>query len=55
MLTMSGELMALKFLTKINWKLKLLYKKNSYLTLGPRRILCAALIHSNFNYALRHA
>ena len=48
---MSGELMALKVINKINGKLKFLYRKNSFLTPGLRRMLCNALIQPHFDYA----
>ena len=49
--TMSGEPMALKVINKINGKLKFLYRKNSFLTPGLRRMLCNALIQPHFDYA----
>ena len=48
--TMSGEPMALKVLNKINGKLEFLYRKNSFLTPGHRRMLCNALIQPHFDY-----
>ena len=48
---MSGEPMALKVVNKVNGKLKFLYQKNSFLTLGLRRMLCNALIQPHFDYA----
>ena len=38
------------YINKINGKLKFLYRKNSFLTLGLRRILYYALIQSHFDY-----
>ena len=38
--TMSGEVMPLNVVNKINKKLKFLYRKNSYLTPALRRLLC---------------
>ena len=49
--TMSGEPMPLKVINKINRKLKFLYRKNSFLTSGLRRMLCNALIQPHFDYA----
>ena len=49
--TMSGEPMALKVTNKINGKLKFLYQKDSFLTLGLRRVLRNALIKPHFDYA----
>ena len=49
--TMSGEAMALKVVNKINEKLKFLYRKNSFLTPGLRRMLCNALIQPHLDYA----
>ena len=48
---MSGEPMALKVINKTNDKLKLLYRKNRFLSPELRRILCNALIHSHLDYA----
>ena len=47
--TMSGELMVLKVINKLNRKLKFLYERNSFLRTGLRRMLSNALIH--FDYA----
>ena len=47
---MSGEPMALKVVNKINGKLKLLYRKNKFLTPELRRMLCNALIQPHFDY-----
>ena len=49
--TMSGEPMALKVINKINAKLKFLYRENSFLTSGLRRMLCNALMQPHFDYA----
>ena len=49
--TMSGEPTALIVINKINGKLKFLYRKNSFLTPGLRRMLCNALIQPHFDYA----
>ena len=48
---MSGEPMTLKVINKINGKLKLLYRKNRFLSPELRRMLCNALIQSHFDYA----
>ena len=49
--TMSGEDMAFKVVNKINNKLKILHRKNSFLTPALRRLLCNALIQTHFDYA----
>ena len=49
--TLSGENMALKGLSKINGKLKFLYRKNKFLTPTLRRILCNVIIQPHFDYA----
>ena len=49
--TMSGEPMALKVISKINGKLKFLYRKNRFLSPELRRMLCNALIQPHFDYA----
>ena len=49
--TLSGESMALHVLSKINTKLKFLYRKNDFLSLPLRRLLCNALIQPHFDYA----
>ena len=43
--------MAFNVVNKINYKLKFLYRKNSFLTLALRRLLCNALIQPHFDYA----
>ena len=48
---MSGDSMAHKVIIKVNSRLKLLYRKNKYLTPNMRPLLCNALIQSHFNYA----
>ena len=48
---MSCEPIALKVINKVNGKLKLLYRKNRYLTKELHRMLCNALIQSHFDYA----
>ena len=42
--TKFGEPMALKVMNKINRKLKFLYRKNSFLIHGLRKMLCNTLI-----------
>jgi len=49
--TLSGESMALKILSKINSRLRFLYRKNKFLTPQLRRLLCNALIQPHFDYA----
>ena len=49
--TLSGEAMALNVLSKINKKLKFLYRKNDFLTPLLRRMLCNSLIQPHFDYA----
>ena len=43
--------MAIKIISKINSKLKFLYRKNKYLTPQLRRMLSNALIQPHFDYA----
>ena len=45
------EPMALMVINKINGELKLLYRKNRYLTKEFRGMLCNALIQPHFDYA----
>ena len=47
---MSGESMVLKTIKKINQKLKLLYRKNQFLTLELRQLLFNAIIQPHFDY-----
>ena len=49
--TMSGEVMALNVIRKINNKLKFLYHKNVFLTPKLQHFLCNALIQPHFDYA----
>ena len=42
--TLCGEPMALKALNKVNEKLKFLYRKNTFTTPKPRRMLCNFII-----------
>ena len=43
--------MALNVIHKINNKLKFFYRKNDFLKLKLRRLLCNALIQPHFDYA----
>ena len=47
----SGETMALRFVSKINCKLRFLYRKNRFLSQPLCRLLCNALIQPHFDYA----
>ena len=49
--SLSGEAVSLKVINKINDRLKFLYRKNKYLTLYPKRLLCNVLIKPHFDYA----
>ena len=49
--SMSGETMALRVIEKINSRLKFLYRKNRFLDVPLRRLLCNALIQPHFDYA----
>ena len=49
--TMSGQTMALRVIEKINSRLKVLDRKNRFLDVPLRRLLCNALIQSHFDYA----
>ena len=49
--TLSGELMALHVLNKLNTRLKFLYRKNELLSKPMRRLLCNSLIQPHFDYA----
>ena len=49
--SLSGEAMVLKVINKMSSRLKFLYKKNRYLTLYLKRLLCNALIQPHFDYA----
>ena len=48
---MSGETIPLKVTSKINWKLKFVYKKNEFLTPELRKMLYSGIIQSHFSYA----
>jgi len=43
--------MALKIISKVNNRLRFLYRKNKFLTPSLRRLLCNALIQPHFDYA----
>ena len=49
--SMSGETMALRVIEKINSRLKFLYRKNRFLDVTLRRLLCNGLIQPHFDYA----
>ena len=49
--SLSGESVALKLVSKINTRLKCLYRKNKFLSTQLRRLLYNALIHPHFDYA----
>ena len=48
---LSGESMATKVLRLVNNRLKFLYRKQKFLTLSLRRLLCNALIQLHYDYA----
>ena len=48
--TMSGKTMALFIINKIKNKVKLIYRKNRFLTPILRRLLCNALSQPHFDY-----
>ena len=48
---LSGETMALKVISKINCRLRFLYRKNRFLSQPLRKLLCNALIQPHFDYA----
>ena len=49
--SLSGEVMVLNVIHKINDRLKLLYRKNRYSTPYLKQFLCNALIQPHFDYA----
>ena len=49
--SLSGESMALNVVSKINTRLKFLYRKNKFLSPQLRRLLCNAIIQPHFDYA----
>ena len=48
---LSGEHMAAKVLNTVHNRLKFLYRKQKFLSLSLRRLLCNALIQPHFDYA----
>ena len=48
---LSGESMASRVLNKVGGRLNFLYRKESFLNLKLRRMLCNALIQPHFDYA----
>ena len=48
---LSGEHMSAKVLNTVNNRLKFLYRKQKFLSLSLRRLLCNALIQPHFDYA----
>ena len=48
---LSGETIALEVISKINCRLRFLYRKNRFLSQPLRRLLCNALIQPHFDYA----
>ena len=49
--TLSGEDMAVKVLTKVNGRLRFLYRQGKYLNQRLRRMLCNTIIQPHFDYA----
>ena len=49
--TLSGDSMALHVISKVNPKLKFLYRQNKFLSIPLRRLLCNAMIQPFFDYA----
>ena len=49
--TLSGEEMALKVLTKVNGRLRFLYRQGKYLNQRLRIMLCNTIIQLHFDYA----
>ena len=49
--SMSVEGMAVRVIKKINSRLKFFYRKNWFLDVTLRRLLCNALIQPHFDYA----
>ena len=49
--SLSGESVALNVVSKINTRLKFLYRKDKFLSPQLRRLLCNALIQPHFDYA----
>ena len=49
--SLSGESMATRTLSKINGRLRFLYRKQNFLDFSLRRLLANALIQTHFDYA----
>ena len=49
--SLSGDSMALKVISKINSKLRFLYRNKNVLSTSLRRLLCNSLIQPHFDYA----
>ena len=49
--SMSGKTMALRVIEKSNSRLKFLYRKNRFLDVPLRRLLCNTLSQPHFDYA----
>ena len=49
--TLSGESMALKVTNKISSRLRVLYRRNRYLSPSLRRLLCNSLVQPHVDYA----
>ena len=49
--TLSGESMAIHVINKVNSRLRFLYRKNKFLDIPLRRLLCNAMIQPFFDYA----
>ena len=47
---LSGKTLALKVISKINCRLRFLYRRNIFLSQSLRRLLCNALIQPHFDY-----
>ncbi len=48
---MSGTTMGNSVIKKINSKIKFLFRKSVFLGLKEKKMLCSALVQSNFDYA----
>ena len=48
--TILGETMAIRVIEKLNSRLKFLYRKNRFLDVPLRRLLCNVLIQPHFDY-----
>ena len=49
--SLSGESVTLNVVSKMNTRLKVLYRKNKFLSPQLRRLLCNALIQPHFDYS----